>query len=170
MKAEKQTLNRARTLRRTLTLPEIILWDQLRKKRQGEAKFRRQHPFGPYVLDFYCDQARLAVEVDGQVHDMGDHPSRDARRDGWLARQGVTTLRVLATDVLNNLEGVLHEINASVRKGISRTDASKSSPTGGSTGEAGEGGKGQRGPLHRFAVPLPQRGLLRNSRNVILFC
>jgi very-short-patch-repair endonuclease len=122
MKAEQRSLKRARILRRSLTLPEIILWDQLRKKRQGEARFRRQHPLGPYVLDFYCDQARLAVEVDGQVHDMGDNPSRDARRDAWLARQGVTTLRILATDVLNNLEGVLYEINAAVREGISRIE------------------------------------------------
>jgi very-short-patch-repair endonuclease len=158
MKAEKQTIKRARVLRRSLTLPEIILWDQLRKKRQDKAKFRRQHPFGPYVLDFYCDQARLAVEVDGRVHDMGDNPARDARRDAWLAVQGIATLRILATDVLNNLDGVLHEINVAVLEGVERTSPSKSSPLGGSTGEAGEGGKGQRGPLHRFAVPLPQRG------------
>jgi very-short-patch-repair endonuclease len=140
MKAEQRSLKRARILRRSLTLPEIILWDQLRKKRQGEARFRRQHPFGPYVLDFYCDQARLAVEVDGQVHDMGDNPSRDARRDAWLAGQGVSTLRIQATDVLNNLEGVLHEINAAVLERIARIDKPNSSSSGGSTSEAGEGG------------------------------
>jgi very-short-patch-repair endonuclease len=71
---------------------------------------------------------------------MGDNPSRDARRDAWLARQGVTTLRILATDVLNNLEGVLYEINAAVREGISRIDKPNSSSSGGSTSEAGEGG------------------------------
>ncbi len=140
MKAEKQTIKRARVLRRSLTLPEIILWGQLRKKRQDKAKFRRQHPFGPYVLDFYCDQARLAVEVDGWVHDMGDNPARDARRDAWLAVQGIATLRILATDVLNNLDGVLHDINVAVLEGVERTNPSKSSPLGGSTGEAGEGG------------------------------
>ena len=118
MKAEKQTIKRARVLRRSLTLPEIILWDRLRKRRQDQARFRRQHPFGPYVLDFYCDQALLAVEVDGQVHDMGDNPARDARRDAWLAVQGIATLRILATDVLNNLEGVLYEINAAVLERI----------------------------------------------------
>ncbi len=88
-----------------MTLPEIALWHALRT-RPGGFKFRRQHPAGPYSLDFYCDAARLCVEVDGEVHERGDNPARDALRDMWLARRGVETLRIAARDVLSNPEGV----------------------------------------------------------------
>jgi very-short-patch-repair endonuclease len=56
--------------------------------------FRRQHPIGPYVLDFYCSAARLAVEVDGYSHEVGDAPAYDARRDAWLLERGIETLRI----------------------------------------------------------------------------
>ena len=65
--------------------PEARLWMALRKRAGGGLRFRRQHPIGPYVLDFYCDSAKLAVEVDGFAHVTGDHPERDLRRDAWLA-------------------------------------------------------------------------------------
>ncbi len=62
---------------------------------------------GPYILDFFCAQARLAIEVDGMSHLADDHPARDARRDAWVEDQGVKTLRVGAVDVRDNLEGVV---------------------------------------------------------------
>jgi very-short-patch-repair endonuclease len=62
--------------------------------------FRRQHPLGRYVLDFYCDTARLAVEVDGAHHFEGDRPERDSDRDVWCRSQGIETLRIPAADVL----------------------------------------------------------------------
>jgi very-short-patch-repair endonuclease len=74
---------KARELRRSPTLPEGLLWQQLRT-RPGDLKFRRQHPIGFYVVDFYCPAARLIVEVDGESHGMGNRPARDARRDRWL--------------------------------------------------------------------------------------
>ena len=72
---------------------------------------------GRCVLDFYLPSARLAIEVDGQAHEMGDNPARDARRDAWLAGQGVKVLRVPAADVLDEdrLEGVLRFIAEEVR-------------------------------------------------------
>ncbi len=99
----------ARTLRRVMTLPEVLLWQQLRK-RPGGFKFRRQHPAGPYILDFYCEAARLAIEVDGEAHNRGDRPARDLARDEWLRTKGVETLRLAAGDVLQNMEGVLQSI------------------------------------------------------------
>ena len=89
-----------------MTLPEVVLWQQLRRRPDG-MKFRRQHPAGRYVLDFYCEKARLCIEVDGAAHDRGDAPARDGFRDEWLADAGIRTLRIAATDVLRNLEGVL---------------------------------------------------------------
>jgi very-short-patch-repair endonuclease len=68
--------------------------------------FRRQHPIGPYVLDFYCAKARLAVELDGMSHDVGDRPERDARRDTWLKAQGVTVLRIPGVEVARRIDDV----------------------------------------------------------------
>ena len=69
-----------------MTPPEARLWVALRKKQQG-LRFRRQHPVGPFVLDFFCESAKLAVEVDGQSHWRGENPLRDIERDHWLTVQ-----------------------------------------------------------------------------------
>lgn len=92
-----------------MTLPEVLLWQQLRTRPAG-LKFRRQHPAGPYVLDFYCDAARVCIEVDGAAHDCRDGPASDANRDAWLSEAGIRTVRIAALDVLENLEGVLQLI------------------------------------------------------------
>ena len=72
--------------------------------------FRRQHPLGPFVLDFYCPAMKLAVEVDGVIHRMDDHAARDERRDAWLAEQGVQVLRIPADDVLQDVDEVAQGI------------------------------------------------------------
>jgi very-short-patch-repair endonuclease len=100
---------RARALRRNMSLPEVSLWKALRSRPSG-FKFRRQHPVDGYVLDFYCADALLAVEVDGIAHDMGDRPARDAARDLALAARSVRTLRFAARDVLGDLEAVVVQI------------------------------------------------------------
>jgi very-short-patch-repair endonuclease len=89
-----------------MTPPERRLWNVLKGRPEG-FKFRRQHPLGPYTLDFFCFESALAIEVDGLAHDLGSNPQRDTKRDAWLAKQGVRTLRFLATDVRDNLDGVL---------------------------------------------------------------
>jgi very-short-patch-repair endonuclease len=91
--------------------PEAALWQYLRT-RPGGFKFRRQHPLGPYDLDFFCRSAAVAIEVDGDAHDMGDRPQRDERRDAWVVAQGILTLRFLAADVLKNLEAVAIQIES----------------------------------------------------------
>ncbi|HEX8486220.1 endonuclease domain-containing protein [Sphingomonas sp.] len=101
----------AKRLRRTITPPEIALWLALRSNEAG-LRFRKQYPAGEYVLDFYCAPARLAVEVDGEAHERGDRPARDANRDAWLRSQGVSIVRYSAKQVLTNLEGVLRQIIA----------------------------------------------------------
>jgi very-short-patch-repair endonuclease len=100
----KETIKRARQLRREMSVPERILWKALSNKQTG-LRFRKQHPADIYVLDFYCPSANLCVEVDGESHDFT--AARDGARDRWLARRGVRTLRVAARDVLRNLEGVV---------------------------------------------------------------
>ena len=61
--------------------------------------FRRQHPVGPYVLDFYCPAARLPIEIDGVAHDMADRAERDARRDDWLKAHGITVMRIPVSEL-----------------------------------------------------------------------
>ncbi|WP_232495068.1 endonuclease domain-containing protein [Novosphingobium kaempferiae] len=110
-KPREGRIDRARRLRRELSLPEGLLWRELRK-RPGGLKFRRQHPSGPYVLDFYCSDARLAIEVDGGAHGFGDRPGRDAARDAWFAVAGIATLRVPAKLVLSDLPRAVAWIEA----------------------------------------------------------
>ncbi|WP_167071692.1 endonuclease domain-containing protein [Sphingomonas vulcanisoli] len=98
-------------LRREMTPPEIALWMALRRN-PASLRFRRQHAAGYYILDFYCAPAQLVIEVDGEAHDFGDRPQRDAQRDGWLASQGLMVLRYSASDILTNLDGVLVGIMA----------------------------------------------------------
>ncbi|MCI1143688.1 endonuclease domain-containing protein [Sphingomonas sp. WKB10] len=109
LRGSKRNLADAKALRRNLTLPEILLWRELRKL---PLRIRKQVPAAPYVLDFYCAKARLLIEVDGEAHDRGDRPERDARRDAWLAEQGVTTLRIPAADILRDLDAVMRLILA----------------------------------------------------------
>jgi very-short-patch-repair endonuclease len=107
-------IDRARTLRRELTLPEGLLWLELRK-RPGGLKFRRQHPSGVYVLDFFCSDARLAIEVDSWAHSTGDRPARDDARDVWFEQAGVATLRIPAAAVLDDVASVIAGILVAAR-------------------------------------------------------
>ena len=100
----------AKEMRKNLTPPEARLWQALRRRGLEGLKFRRQHPIGPFILDFYCTSAKLAVEIDGSVHTLGDNPQRDDRRDLWLERHGITVLRIEARHVRDRLEAVLTEI------------------------------------------------------------
>jgi very-short-patch-repair endonuclease len=92
-----------------MSLPEVLLWQLLRVQPDG-VKLRRQHPLGPYVLDYYCAAAKVGFEIDGIAHEMGDRPSRDEQRDDWLKSQGVEVVRVPAADVLRSPEAVAEAI------------------------------------------------------------
>ena len=84
-----------------MTLPEVLLWNALRSNGLG-LKFRRQHSIKPHVVDFYCAAARLAIEVDGIAHTMGDRPQRDEKRDREITQKGYSILRLAAVDVLRD--------------------------------------------------------------------
>ncbi|MEY4270823.1 MAG: hypothetical protein RLZZ58_2039, partial [Pseudomonadota bacterium] len=104
-----ETVVRARKLRRAMSLPENMLWVQLRQRPAG-FKFRRQHPAGPYVLDFFCAAAKLCVELDGEAHNRGNAPQQDARRDAFLARHDICTVRIAATEVLRDMNSVVAHV------------------------------------------------------------
>ena len=100
---------RARQQRQDMSLPEVLLWNLLRKSPDG-VHFRRQEGMANYVLDFYCAKAKVCIEIDGIAHDMGDRPERDQWRDQWLAEQGIKTLRIPATEVLKSSVDVAESI------------------------------------------------------------
>ena len=127
----RRTVERARKLRRSMSVPEVMLWARLRE-RPGGFKFRRQHPAGHFVLDFFCSESLLAIEIDGIGHDMGARPMSDTARDHWFEERGVAILRIPARDVSRNIDDVIETI---VFACIQRRDA-----------------------LHRFRNPSPPGG------------
>jgi very-short-patch-repair endonuclease len=105
-------LEQARELRRRQTPAEELLWELLRGRRLGGAKFRRQHQFGPYICDFYCHEARLVIELDGAPHADPDRREADSARDRNLRAEGLTVLRFWNAEVLHGIETVLRQIAA----------------------------------------------------------
>ena len=115
MDAPTRTVATARRLRREMTLPEVLLWTAIRGGQIDGFKFRRQHPIGPYVLDFYCVEAKLAVEVDGSAHDAPDQMRHDRARDEWLTAAEVRVLRLPARCVLDDVDGVRRMVQTELR-------------------------------------------------------
>ncbi len=110
MYPQRKAIEHARELRKKLTPPEARLWTALRKCQLNGLRFRRQHPIGPFIVDFFCPSARLAVEIDGASHSLGEGEANDARRDSYLERVGLTVLRIPAAYVRDHLDAVLSEI------------------------------------------------------------
>ena len=106
---KNEAVLRARSLRREMTLPEGMLWQALRQRPNG-LKFRRQHPIGRCIVDFYCPAAQLVVEVDGESHSAADRAERDERRDAWLRGQGLRVVRFAAPDVVRDVHSVVTAI------------------------------------------------------------
>src|SRR5579884_1287740 len=100
LSGSKRTIRRARALRRQLSLPEVLLWRVLRTRPAG-LKFRCQQAAGPFVLDFFCHEVSLGLEIDGESHNRGNQPALDAERDEYLRRNGYRVLRIPAADVLS---------------------------------------------------------------------
>ena len=107
---------RCREMRKNPTEAERVLWERLRDRRLNGYKFRRQHPIGGYVLDFYCAEAHLGIEVDGGVHLNVEQAVDDQRRSQDLARMGISILRFWNSEVLADLERVLSRISERVEE------------------------------------------------------
>ena len=107
-------LPRARRLRASQTDAETLLWRRLRAHRFGESKFRRQHRVGGYIVDFFCAEARLVIELDGGGHAAAPRLTCDGRRTERLQRLGLRVLRFRNRDVMSNLDGVLEKIAEAV--------------------------------------------------------
>ena len=135
MTATDRAYKSARRFRRTLSLPEKLLWARMKG---ADIRIRRQHPIGPYVLDFYFAAAKLAIEVDGAGHDFGDRPERDEVRTHWLNEQGIEVLRIPARDVLRDPDQVANALLAYCEEQIRPLHHPRS--------------RGDGPPPHRFAT------------------
>ncbi|HXB42261.1 MAG TPA: endonuclease domain-containing protein [Bacteroidia bacterium] len=108
--AQEETFDAAKRLRKELTSAEDFLWQILRRKSLKGYKFRRQHPIGYYVADFYCHKAKLIIEVDGEIHELEVVKRKDENRDAVMRRYGLTILRFKNEEILFNAEFVVKEI------------------------------------------------------------
>lgn len=113
-KASRELIARARQLRREATTAESLLWELLRDRRLLGRKFRRQHPIGQFIADFFCDDARLIIEIDGAVHREPTQQERDRLREEILREHGFAILRFTNEQIFDHTEQVLQEIAAYV--------------------------------------------------------
>jgi very-short-patch-repair endonuclease len=105
---------RARQLRKHMTPAEKTLWQQLRARRLQGLKFRRQHPLGPFIADFYCAAHHLVIEVDGDIHDL--QVEEDAARTHLLEDYGYRVIRFRNEEIEKNLDVVLSKIMSACKQ------------------------------------------------------
>lgn len=106
----RKTTERAQRLRREATPAERKLWARLKAKQLNGLQFRRQHPIGPYIVDFYCAALKLAIEIDGDTHGSEEALRRDEKRSAFIASKGVRIIRFWNSDIHERLDGALADI------------------------------------------------------------
>ena len=144
-------MEQARELRKKQTSAEEILWQLLRNRQLADLKFRRQHQIGNYIVDFFCAEHNLVVELDGNVHDSPDRRKIDAKRDAYLRSLGHTVVRFPNARVFEDTQRVLQEIIEAVPE--TRKSGSPR-PLGEGQGEGPKDGEGLPGNMtsdHRGA-------------------
>ncbi|MEM8899957.1 MAG: endonuclease domain-containing protein [Bacteroidota bacterium] len=107
---------RAKWLRKNMTLAEVLLWKRIKGKQMLEYDFDRQKPLDEFIVDFYCRELRLAIEVDGRSHDQKGAFEKDENRQKRLESLGVQFLRFRDYELLNDIENVLSEIEGWIKK------------------------------------------------------
>ncbi len=122
-----QLKERARELRNRSTLAEKILWREIRKKQLGY-EFHRQIPMDHFIVDFYCHELLLAIEVDGISHDSDEAKAKDSERQALLEGLGISFLRFRDEQILGNLDRVVEEIRKWIEE---KTSAAPSRKAGG---------------------------------------
>lgn len=110
-------LDLKRRLRSDMTGPEKRLWSRLRSRQLQGSKFRRQHGIGPYIVDFYCPEQSLVIEIDGDSHADAEQIQKDQRRDRYLQSIGLRVVRYTNDYIMKNLDGVLEDLQKRVSSG-----------------------------------------------------
>ena len=98
------------TLRKNMPLPEVIIWRRIKSKQLFGLKFRRQYSVGKYIVDFYCPEKKLAIEIDGDTHYNEQAKRYDSKREIFIANFGIKTFRFTNLEIAKNIDGVLKKI------------------------------------------------------------
>lgn len=117
IRGQAGSLDLKRQLRSDMTGPETRLWAKLRARQLRGLKFRRQHGIGPYIVDFYCPERSLVIEVDGDSHADADQMLKDQLRDRYLESLGLRVIRYFNDDIVKNLDGVLEDLAEKLSSG-----------------------------------------------------
>jgi very-short-patch-repair endonuclease len=112
--------NRARELRRNSTFAEKLLWAQLRNRQVGGFKFRRQQAIEGFVADFYCDEAKLVIELDGSIHNLESKKQKDQHKENVFIARGLFVLRFKNEQVVNRIKNVTSEIISIINKRLGK--------------------------------------------------
>ena len=106
----KELVSNARVLRNNMTKAEIILWSRLREKKINGYKFRRQQPVFDYIVDFYCNELKLIIEVDGEIHSLPEKTNYDSKRDKILKINGYHIIRLTNLEIETELDSTINKI------------------------------------------------------------
>ena len=113
--ADSKTIRAAAMLRKNMTLAELILWKKLKDREVFHAKLRRQHPIDIFIVDFYCHECKLVIEVDGEIHYDKETIEYDLGRTAELNKHGLKVIRFTNEQVISNIDLVIIQIQSVLR-------------------------------------------------------
>ncbi|MBD0350931.1 MAG: endonuclease domain-containing protein [Flavisolibacter sp.] len=122
--AAKNIFQYAELLRKNMTPAEKMLWDRFYKNQLG-VRIRRQHPIGKYIADFYCHEAKLIIEIDGDIHLIKENKEYDIGRKVCLNEFGIEIIRFTNDEVMNNVEEVIQKIKSKIEQRRKNNQPSK---------------------------------------------
>jgi len=108
----RELVKNARELRKNMTLAEIILWSRLRSRKIDGYKFRRQQPILDYIVDFYCDELKLIIEADGEIHSLSDKSETDVKRNKLLKINGYHILHLTNSEIQTDINSAIKKIKS----------------------------------------------------------
>jgi len=114
--ANSTVLRTAAILRKNMTLSEILLWNKLKNRKVFNTKFRKQHPIGIFIVDFYCHEYKLVIEVDGDVHNNEELNEYDLGRTGMLNNFGIRVIRFTNEEIIYNIDRVITKIQEVIKE------------------------------------------------------
>jgi very-short-patch-repair endonuclease len=111
--AKPETFKAARILRKRMTLPEKLLWEKLNRKQISGVRFRRQHPIDFFIVDFYCHEAKLVVEIDGEIHNSSKE--YDDGRSAEMERYSIKVIRFTNKEVEEDIDNVINRVKSEIK-------------------------------------------------------
>ena len=120
--SDGETAEFAKLLRKRMTLCEKVLWERLRRKNILGVRFRRQHPIGFYIADFYCHELSLVIEVDGEIHKRKEQKEHDENRSSEIDRLGIRVIRFTNNEIRNHIGQVMQKIRSEISQRKNQRD------------------------------------------------